>query len=94
MINSTKENYEIKDLQFQLLVCRYVSTLNLFPELGSLGDNKLAYLQKHRGDKNKQAMDRASRMNKYTNINYFSGELKEHANSIWWDDDFELEKKF
>ena len=88
------KDLDLKDRNYPLTYSENNYKENLFPELGSLGDNKLAYLQKHRGDKNKQAMDRASRMNKYTNINYFSGELKEHANSIWWDDDFELEKKF
>ncbi len=66
---------------------------NIFDEIGSLGDNKLAHLQKHISNKNRVAIDNMARQNKYTNINYFAEELNEHANSIWWDDET-LEKEF
>jgi len=59
---------------------------NTFPELSGLGDNRLATLQKHRGNKNREAMDRMARTNKYTNIGYFKRELDNTANSRWWDD--------
>ena len=66
---------------------------NLFDEIGSLGDNRIAHLMKHVSNKNRVAIDNMSRQNKYTNINYFAEELKDHANSIWWDDET-LEKEF
>ena len=66
---------------------------NLFDEIGSLGDNRIAHLMKHVSNKNRVAIDNMSRQNKYTNINYFTEELKDHANSIWWDDET-LEKEF
>lgn len=67
---------------------------NLYNELGSLADNRLAKLQKKIGNRNREAMDRMARMDKYTNIGYFTEELNEHANSRWWDDDVELEREF
>ena len=66
---------------------------NLFDEIGSLGDNKLAHLQKHISNKNRVAIDNMARQNKYTNINYFAEELNDHVNSVWWDDET-LEKEF
>lgn len=66
---------------------------NTFNELGSLGDNEFAHLQKHRSNINRVAMDNFARVDKFTNINYFAEELKNHANSRWWDDE-ELEKEF
>jgi hypothetical protein len=66
---------------------------NLFDEIGSLGDNKIAHLMKHVSNKNRVAIDNMSRQNKYTNIKYFEQELKDHANSVWWDDET-LEKEF
>ena len=66
---------------------------NLFDEIGSLGDNRIAHLMKHISNKNRVAIDNMSRQNKYTNINYFAEELKDHANSVWWDDET-LEKEF
>ena len=66
---------------------------NLFDEIGSLGDNKIAHLMKHVSNKNRVAIDNMSRQNKYTNINYFAEELNDHSNSIWWDDET-LEKEF
>ena len=66
---------------------------NLFDEIGSLGDNKIAHLMKHVSNKNRVAIDNMTRQNKYTNINYFAEELNDHANSIWWDDET-LEKEF
>jgi len=66
---------------------------NLFDEIGSLGDNRIAHLMKHVSNKNRVAIDNMSRQNKYTNINYFAEELKDHANSVWWDDET-LEKEF
>ena len=62
--------------------------------MGSLGDNRLAHLQKKRSNKNREAIDNMARQDKYTNINYLAEELNEHANSVWWDDDVELEKEF
>ena len=67
---------------------------NLYDELGSLADNKLAHLQKKIGNRNREAMDRMARTDKYTNIGYLTAELNAHANSRWWDDDVELEKEF
>jgi hypothetical protein len=66
---------------------------NTFPELSGLGDNRLVTLQKHRGNKNREAMDRMARTNKYTNIGYFKRELDNTANSRWWDDE-SLESEF
>ena len=66
---------------------------NLFDEIGSLGDNKIAHLMKHISNKNRVAIDNMARQNKYTNINYFAEELNDHANSVWWDDET-LEKEF
>ena len=66
---------------------------NLFDEIGSLGDNKIAHLMKHVSNKNRVAIDNMARQNKYTNINYFAEELNDHANSVWWDDET-LEKEF
>ncbi len=66
---------------------------NLFDEIGSLGDNRIAHLMKHVSNKNRVAIDNMARQNKYTNINYFTQELDDHANSIWWDDET-LEKEF
>lgn len=66
---------------------------NLFDEIGSLGDNKIAHLMKHVSNKNRVAIDNMARQNKYTNINYFEQELKDHANSIWWDNE-KLEQEF
>jgi hypothetical protein len=60
---------------------------NTFPELSGLGDNRLVTLQKHRGNKNREAMDRMARTNKYTNIGYLKRELDNTANSRWWDDE-------
>jgi hypothetical protein len=67
---------------------------NLFNELGSLGDNGLAQLQKFRGNLNRVAIDNFARQDKYTNINYIEQDLIEYANSRWWDDDVHLEAKF
>lgn len=67
---------------------------NLFNELGSLGDNGLAQLQKFRGNLNRVAIDNFARQDKYTNINYMTQDLNEYANSRWWDDDVHLEAKF
>jgi hypothetical protein len=66
---------------------------NLFDEIGSLGDNRIAHLMKHVSNKNRVAIDNMSRQNKYTTINDLAEELKDHANSIWWDDET-LEKEF
>jgi hypothetical protein len=66
---------------------------NTFPELSGLGDNRLVTLQKHRGNKNREAMDRMARTNKYTNIGYLKRELDNTANSRWWDDE-SLEGEF
>jgi TATA-binding protein-associated factor Taf7 len=69
---------------------------NLFDELGSLGDNKLAHKMKQMSNKNREAMDNFSRTyTKYANINYFEQELKDSAASCgWWDDDAHLSTKF
>ena len=66
---------------------------NIFDEIGCLGDNRIAHLMKHISNKNRVAIDNMSRQNKFTNINYFAQELKDHANSRWWDDE-KLEKEF
>jgi hypothetical protein len=66
---------------------------NIFDEIGSLGDNNIAHLMKHMSNKNRVAIDNMSRQNKYTNMHYFDQELKDHANSIWWDDE-SLESEF
>lgn len=66
---------------------------NLFDEIGSLGDNNIAHLMKHVSNKNRVAIDNMSRQNKYTNMHYFEQELKDHANSVWWDDE-SLESDF
>jgi hypothetical protein len=66
---------------------------NNFPELGSLGDNRLMQQMKHMSNKNRQSVDGAARFDKYTNIGYFANELDQAANSRWWDDDT-LEKEF
>jgi len=65
---------------------------NIFDGLGSLGDNIIAHHMKHVSNKNRVAIDNFARQNKNTNINYLKGELDEHANSIWWDND-ELEQE-
>lgn len=69
---------------------------NLFDELGSLGDNKLAHKMKQMSNKNREAMDNFSRTySKYSNINYFDQELKDaSASNGWWDDDAHLSTKF
>jgi hypothetical protein len=66
---------------------------NTLPELSGLGDNRLVLLQKHRGNKNREAMDSMARTNKYTNLGYFKRELDNTANSRWWDDE-SLESEF
>ena len=66
---------------------------NLFDEIGSLGDNNIAHLMKNMSNKNRVAIDNMARQNKYTNIHYFNQELKDHANSVWWDDE-SLESEF
>jgi hypothetical protein len=67
---------------------------NIHGELAGLGDNRLAKLQKHRGNKNRAAMDNFARTyTKYSNIGYFSDELENTANSRWWDDQT-LESEF
>jgi len=67
---------------------------NIFDEIGCSGDNKLAHKMKQTSNLNREAMDNFSRMNtKYSNINYFEQELKEHAARIWWDDET-LEQEF
>jgi hypothetical protein len=69
---------------------------NLFDELGSLGDNKLAHKMKQISNKNREAIDNFSRtFRKDSNINYFSQELKDaSASNGWWDDDAHLSTKF
>jgi hypothetical protein len=69
---------------------------NLFDELGSLGDNKLAHKMKQMSNKNREAMDNFSRTyRKNSNINYFAQELKDaSASNGWWDDDVRLSSKF
>ena len=42
---------------------------------------------------NKVAIDSYRKQNKNTNMNYFIEELKNHANSVWWDDET-LENEF
>jgi hypothetical protein len=66
---------------------------NIFDEIGCIGDNKFAHHMKHVSNKNRVAMDNMARQNKYTNLNYFANELKDHANSVWWDDET-LEQEF
>lgn len=67
---------------------------NIFDEIGSLGDNKLAHRMKYLSNMNRVAIDNNARTDKYTNINYIAQELDDHANSVWWDDDVALEPKF
>ena len=66
---------------------------NMLDNLGSLGDNIIARHMKHVSNKNREAIDNFARQNKNTNINYLKGELDEHANVAWWDDD-DLEQEF
>ena len=66
---------------------------NIYDGIGSLGDNKIAHLMKYSSNKNRVAIDNMSRQNKYTNINYFTQELNDRANCVWWDDD-SLEQEF
>ena len=68
---------------------------NNFKELGCLGDNELMRQMKHMGNKNREAMDGAARVDKYSNIGYFADELREAADSRgWWDNDVVLEREF
>lgn len=67
---------------------------NIFDEIGSLGDNKLAHRMKYLSNMNRVAIDNRARLDKYTNLNYLTEELDDHANSVWWDDDVALEKQF
>ena len=57
---------------------------NIFDELGSDYDNKLAHKQKQRGNMNRVAIDNYSRNNKLTNIEYLESELEAAESRIWW----------
>lgn len=69
---------------------------NMFDELGSRGDNKLAHKMKQISNKNREAMDNFSRTySKYANINYLEQELNDASAAYgWWDDDAHLSTKF
>lgn len=58
------------------------------------GDNKLTAHVSHNQKKSKQSMDNRSMWSKNSLIPYLEEELKEHANSRWWDDDSNLESRF
>lgn len=73
------------------------TTERLYAELGcdsgSIGDNLIAKKMKQMSGMNKVAIDSYRKQNKNTNMNYFIEELKNHANSVWWDDET-LENEF
>ena len=73
------------------------TTEQLYAELGcdsgSIGDNLIAKKMKQMSGMNKVAIDSYRKQNKNTNMNYFIEELKNHANSVWWDDET-LENEF
>jgi len=73
------------------------TTERLYAELGcdsgSIGDNLIAKKMKQMSSMNKVAIDSYRKQNKNTNMNYFIDELKNHANSVWWDDET-LENEF
>jgi hypothetical protein len=61
---------------------------NVFDDIGSMGDNLLAHKMKQISNKNREAMDNFSRMQKkYSNLGLFYEELTDAANSRWWDND-------
>ena len=66
---------------------------DIIDELGSNGDNLLSKRMKQMSNKNRESVDNYARQNKMTNMSYFEDELKDHANSIWWDDET-LENEF
>ena len=55
--------------------------------MGSSGDNRIAKKMKHISSMNKRAIDIRSRFNKYSIQKYFNEELRDTANSRWWDND-------
>ena len=67
---------------------------HMYNELGSFGDNEICKKMKHMSNMNRVAMDNMARVNKYTNIAYFEEELNDHENSVWWEDNEELENMF
>jgi hypothetical protein len=64
-----------------------VDIKDLLNDLGSDGDNKLANRMRVVSLKNKEAIINRSKVDKYTNQHYFTEELNNHANSIWWEND-------
>lgn len=66
---------------------------DIIDELGSNGDNLLSKRMKQMANKNRESVDNYARQNKMTNMSYFEDELKDHANSVWWDDET-LENEF
>ena len=66
---------------------------DIIDDLGSNGDNLLSKRMKHMSNKNRESVDNYARQNKMTNMSYFEDELKDHANSVWWDDET-LENEF
>lgn len=57
------------------------------------GDDKLAYRMYDLGQKNKQAITNRALWNKNSLLPYIEQELRDHSNSIWWDDET-LEQEF
>jgi hypothetical protein len=51
------------------------------------GDDKLTYRMYAMSQKNKQALVNRAMWNKNSILPYFEEELRNHADSVWWDDD-------
>jgi hypothetical protein len=64
-----------------------VDIKDLLNDLGSDGDNKLANRMRVVSLKNKEAIINRAKVDRYTNQHYFTEELNNHANSIWWEND-------
>ncbi len=57
------------------------------------GDDKLVYKMYDMGQRNKQALTNRALWNKNSLLPYFEEELRNHADSIWYDDET-LENEF
>jgi len=51
------------------------------------GDDKFAFKMWDMGQKNKHALTNRAIMNKDTFAKYYHQEMRDHENSIWWDDE-------
>jgi hypothetical protein len=58
-----------------------------FYDLACPGDNLLSLRMWENGKRSKTAMDNRARFDKYSFLHYVDEELRNTAESIWWDDD-------